>query len=208
MFIVVVTLGLLAIMGVYGLSATRSEVTSAGHMREALQGQKAGEAAMVMAAETFNPSTARGLFEQMSAGAGNGQTTTCKTTSYGQLGVAYSGLGDQRAAEACITLDETKMAAIATKANVNPWASTAFSANSFGPVPNLPFISIEVTNPIDVVPTGTSTEHYAQVTATVSILMKPSAGVSAQTAVVWRGQITVGPVSLGGSDGGGLVSKF
>ncbi|CAN5917725.1 hypothetical protein BH11MYX4_BH11MYX4_13540 [soil metagenome] len=36
MFIVAVTLGLLAVMGVYGLSATSADIRSAGHMREAL----------------------------------------------------------------------------------------------------------------------------------------------------------------------------
>ena len=46
MFIVAVTLGLLAAMGVYGLTATQADIKSAGHMREALQAQRAGEHAL------------------------------------------------------------------------------------------------------------------------------------------------------------------
>jgi len=67
MFIVVVTLGLLAAMGVYGLSAAQADVRAAGHMREALQAQKAGEHALTMAAETLNPENAGPLVATMSS---------------------------------------------------------------------------------------------------------------------------------------------
>src|SRR4051812_10073630 len=57
MFIVAVTLGLLAAVGVYGLSATAMDVRAAGHMRESAQAQSAAEHALLLTAESFTPGT-------------------------------------------------------------------------------------------------------------------------------------------------------
>ena len=58
MFVVAVTLGLLAAMGVYGLSATAMDIRAAGHFRENAQAQSAAEHAIMLTAETFTPGTA------------------------------------------------------------------------------------------------------------------------------------------------------
>jgi hypothetical protein len=181
-------------MGVYGLSATAADIRSAGHMREALQGQRAGEAALMMTAETFNPRVAQGLVNQMNLG--QGQTQNCLTAA------PYTGTIATRAAEACIRLDPERMVTIANTSNPsNLWAVAAppakvgFTTQSFGSVVNQPYITVEVTNPINTeVSAGNSqTVSYSQVTATVFVQLKQSATVPAETAVAGRARITVGP---------------
>lgn len=196
MFIVAVTLGLLAVMGLYGLSATSADIRAAGHMREALQGQRAGEAALMMTAETFNPAVAQGLVAQMSLG--QGQAKDCKTAA------AYTGEISTRAAEACIRLDPTRMGTIAT--TTNPWvmvggtARDGFTNESFGSVAQQPYVTVEVTNPINIEVTAGNSQaiRYTQVTATVLVQMKSSATGAAETAVAGRGRLTVGPSMAGG----------
>ncbi len=196
MFIVAVTLGLLAVMGVYGLSATSADIRAAGHMREALQGQRAGEAALMMTAETFNPAIAQGLVSQMNLG--QGQARDCKTAA------PYTGDVVTRAAEACIRLDPTRMGTIAT--TTNAWimagglARDGFTTESFGSVANQPYITVEVTNPINIEVTAGNSQavRYTQLTATVLVQMKSSAATAAESAVAGRGRLTVGPSLAGG----------
>lgn len=200
MFIVSVTLGLLALMGIYGLSATSADIRGAGHMREALQGQRAGEAALMMTAETFNPTVAQGLVGTMNLG--NAQTKDCRTAA------TYTGGVETRAAEACLRLDPARMVVIANTSNpLNLWAVAAppaevgFTLQSFGNVANQPYINVEISNPINIeVPAGNSQSvQYTQVTATVFVQMKTSATVAADTAVAGRARLTVGPsLSNGG----------
>ncbi|MDB4940481.1 MAG: hypothetical protein JWP97_15 [Labilithrix sp.] len=194
LFIVAVTLGLLAVMGVYGLSATSADIRASGHMREALQGQRAGEAGLMMTAETFNPTIAQNLVQQMNLG--QGQATDCVTAA------PYTGNVLTRAAEACIRLDPTKMQTIALATTpTKPWnvdpspAQPGFSAQSFGAVANQPYVSVEVTNPINTeVMTGNSqTVRYSQLTATVFVRLKKTSTSAPETQVVGRGRITVGP---------------
>lgn len=196
MFIVAVTLGLLAVMGIYGLSATSADIRAAGHMREALQGQKAGEGVFIMTAETLNPATAQGIVSSMSLG--NGQAKDCKTAA------TWTGKVDTRAAEACIRLDPSRMTTIANTMNLAPGAQWAvsgagaqpgFNTNSFGSVANQPFFNVEVTNPIntEVTAGNSQTVRYSQVTVTVFVQLKQSATDAAETAVAGRGRLTVGP---------------
>jgi hypothetical protein len=205
MFIVAVTLGLLAVMGVYGLSATSADIRSAGHMREALQGQRAGEAALMMTAETFNPTVAQGLVQQMTDGIG--QARDCSTA------VAYTGNASTRYAEACIRLDPNRMTTIANQTNpLNLWAVSAapaqpgFTSQSFGNVLNQPYINIEVTNPIntEVTAGNSQTVRYSQLTVTVLVQLKSASNLPAETAVAGRGRITVGPSMASG----GAPAKF
>jgi len=185
------TLGMLAVMGVYGLSSTSVDVKASGHMREAIQGQRAAEHAVTMTAETFNPSLAAGLVDQMRSKAATGQSKNCRTAA------PYTGNQLTEAAEACIKLDQTEMTTLAV--NVNPWVATPFTAQSFGAVPNQPHVAVEVTNPINIVQTGSSAQRFTQLTVTVFVEMKPDAASAAQNIVVGRGRMTVGPISLPGS---------
>ncbi len=206
MFIVAVTLGLLAVMGVYGLSATSADIRSAGHMREALQGQRAGEAAFIMTAETFNPTVAQGLVQQMTDS--TGQARDCVTAV-----TPYTGSAETRFAEACIRLTPERMTKLANTVNPSAWetplpapAQPGFTAKSFGDALNQPYITVEVTNPINTeVSVGNSQAvRYSQVTVTTLVQLKSSALLPAETAVAGRGRITVGPTMASG----GAPAKF
>lgn len=202
MFIVAITLGLLAAMGVYALSATAMDVRAAGHMREAAQAQSAGEHGLILAAETFTPGSTPELVRTMMGGQSGGvdvQSTHCKTARTWSTGSAEDRAA-YRSAEACLSLSGTEMKNIAER--VNPWTTFdatygTFTAQSFGSVPNKPFMRIEVTNPMDAPPpTGTALSDryvFTQLTVTVFVDMKPTATDPAQTISVGRGRITAGP---------------
>jgi hypothetical protein len=209
MFIVAITLALLAAMGVYGLSATAVDVRSAGHLREAAQAQGAAEHAMILTAETFTPGTAGALVTAMQSGTGGTavQATKCKTSNV--FNGTNEANADFRAAQACLSWDVAQMENLAQ--GVNPWLNllgtantsdrTTFSSDatggSFGPVVNKAFLRVEVTNPVEMPPPpGSSiTDRYAtaQITATVFVEMKTAANVAADSIVLGRGRMTVPP---------------
>lgn len=205
MFIVAVTLGLLAVMGVYGLSATSADIRSAGHMREALQGQRASEAALMMTAETFNDKASELLVGQMTDPVG--QARDCKTAN------SYTGNVITRDSEGCIRLDPSRMVTLANAVTPGaPWvvapapAQPGFTARSFGDVTNKPFFSIEVANLVNTeVSAGYDKKiRFSQLTVSVFTQLKQSAGVAAETLVVGRGRITVGPIT----ESGGTKATF
>jgi hypothetical protein len=193
MFIVVVTLGLLAAMGVYGLTAAQSDIKSAGHLREALQAQRAGEHALTMTAETFNPASAKALVESMS---GAKRTQNCRTaTTYG------GPLVPVPPAAACLRLTEAEMKVIGNTVNV--WTAVpGFSSDSFGAVNASPTVEVEVSNPIDIPPPAGSgydpaTQRFTQVTATVFVNVRSTVdpNTPALSVVAGRGRLTVGPIT-------------
>lgn len=200
MFIVAVTLGLLAAMGVYGLSSTAIDIRAAGHFREAAQAQSAAEHALVLSADSFTPGTAGELVKAMMSGRTGGgspadiQATNCKTAN------PYDGNAEYRAAQACLNWTPKEMSNISKK--VNAWTldtttQTTFTPDSFGPVPNRAYVRVEVTNPVDIPPppgTGLNDRYtFTQVTVTTFVDMKPSATGAIQTSTLGRGRLTVGP---------------
>jgi len=195
MFIVVVTLGLLAVMGVYGLSATSADVKAAGHLREALQAQRAGEQALTLTAETLNPRSVSPLIAQMTTA---GRTANCKTAA-----ALTAGVTPVPPAAACLRLTETGMRAAAVAAN--PWTTgtnvaypdSTFAPDSFGPVSSIPNINVELSDPFDVQRPGfDASMRFTQVTATVFVDIRSTVDPSApsQAIVSGRGRLTVGPI--------------
>jgi hypothetical protein len=200
MFVVAVTLGILAAMGVYGLSSTSIDIRAAGHMRGAAQGQGAAEHALMLSADSFTPGTAGEIVKAMQSGrtAGNTdiQTTNCKTAN-----PYNSSTNDQyRAAQACLSWSILEMQKISQ--SVNPWnldatTNTTFTPQSFGPITNTAYVRVEVTNPVDVPPPpGTALNDrftFTQITVTTFVDMKGAATDPAQTTLSGRGRLTVGP---------------
>jgi hypothetical protein len=189
MFIVVVTLGLLAAMGAYGMSSAASDIKAAGHMRDALQGQKAAEHALIMTAETLNPSSAQALIMNMSDN-GN-RTKNCRTAT------PYTGAGTAPPASACLRLSEAEMKVAV--ASVNPMVAPGFASDSFGALNSAPYIEVELSNPLDVPPPPGSaydpnTTKFTQVTATVFVNVRTSPTAPAKAVVGGRGRLTVGPI--------------
>ena len=93
LFVVAVTLALLAAMGVYGLSATALDVRSAGHNREAMAGQNVAQHTMLLTAETLSPSKAQGIISSMY---GPNATTNCRTATGRAIATASSPPRDLR----------------------------------------------------------------------------------------------------------------
>jgi hypothetical protein len=189
MFIVVVTLGLLAAMGVYGMSSAASDIKAAGHMRDALQAQKAGEHALMMTAETLNPASAQALVSNMSDEVN--RTKNCKTAA------TYSGSGTAPSAAACLRLTEVEMTNAV--AGVNPLVAPAFGSDSFGAMNTKPYVEVELSNPLDIPPPPGSgydanTTKFTQVTATVFVNVRTSPTAAAESVVAGRGRLTVGPI--------------
>lgn len=204
LFIVAVTLGLLAVMGVYGLTATASDVRAAGEMRQALQTQRAAESGFMMTAETLNPTVASTLVQNMSHTQGSG--TNCLSAA------TYTGNMVTRDAEACLTLTPDRMKTIASQINggASAWTNVAgaqpgFSLTSFGNVNTQPYLVMELTNPIDIpVPKYSKSQHFTQVTVTVYSKSLTAAGTAPLSMVKGRGRLTVGPTGAGGP----LVAAF
>jgi hypothetical protein len=208
MFIVAITLGMLAAMGVYGLSATAVDVRSAGHLREAAQAQSAAEHALVLTADSFTPGTSAELVKAMMAGRTSGgvdvQATKCVTSN--RFDTPTEPNIQYRAAQACLSWSVNEMARI--NSGVNPWTTldtttgSTFAPDSFGDVNSKAFLRVEITNPVDVPPPpGTAINDrftFTQVTVTTFVDMKnatpaTAASTPAQTIAQGRGRMTVGP---------------
>jgi Tfp pilus assembly protein PilX len=208
-FIVAVTLGVLAVMGVYALTATANEVRSAGHVREAMQGQRAAEFAMMATAETYS-SIIGGVLIKKSRNPDtvNGRSTNCRSSRPPSTDLRFVD------SEACLYLTEEQMGTVAksvnsmkqpttviagctTPADCNFFWGQGATPGSFGPVVNRPFLHVEVSNPIDVPPPpGMSLDGswtFTQVTATVYVDMKQNKTDPASTTTLARGRMTVGP---------------
>jgi hypothetical protein len=132
-------------------------------------------------------------------GAGKGQANNCRSAA------PYTGNVTTRDAEACLKLEPAEMKNIADegKTGVNSWVKAPFTDKSFGNAANLPvapaalgpFVTVEVTNPIDIVVAGNSSSTFAQMTVTTFVEIKKAANVPADTVVAGRGRLTVGPIA-------------
>jgi hypothetical protein len=190
------TLAVLAVMGVYGLSATAVDIRSAGHMREAAQGQAAAEYSLGLVAESITPQTAAEIVRVMQSGQADMQATNCRTANPFNPATNAS----QRAAQACLSWRESDM--ITMSEAINQWPATdrpgsTLYQDSFGAVPNQPHIRVEITNPVDIPPppgTGLNDRFtFTQVTMTTFVEMRPAANAPANSLVVGRGRLTIGP---------------
>lgn len=216
LFVVAVTLALLAAMGVYGLSATALDVRSAGHNREAMAGQNVAQHTMLLTAETLSPSKAQGIISGMY---GPNATNDCRTAKR----KASPGVSSQfNNAEACTRLTPQRLQLLATGA-VSTTADCAahpgqigygsgqgyqFQCDSFGkdptgtPLTLIPNVQVEISNPVAVGMPGFQSsdmnnqqKQFAALTVTVFTEMKEP-NEPPKMAVLGRGRIIVGPASL------------
>lgn len=221
LFVVAVTLALLAAMGVYGLNATALDVRSAGHNREAMAGQNVAQHAMLLTAETLSPSKAQGIVSGMY---GPLATNDCKTAKRKAVLGASSQFNN---AEACTRLTPKRLQLLATGVvstsadcpdlpnmiGFGPGSASGyqFQCDSFGkdstgkPLPLAPNVQIEITNPVAVSMPGfqasdmnNQQKQFAALTVTVFTEMKDPTVPNdpPKMAVVGRGRIIVGPASL------------
>lgn len=202
MFIVAVTLGLLAAMGVYGLTATAADVRAAGHERQAAQSQHAAELAIVMTSQILEPNNAQTVMNKLRAEGTARGTEVCRSAipyTAADAALARDGM-------ACLVLTPSTMGALAQNPASWPTATAPvtvpFSPESFGEVPLYPNIRVELTNPIDwEAPSGNAVGQrspvFTQIRATVFVEMRPDPAkepnATAETISVGRGRLVVGP---------------
>lgn len=208
MFVVAITLGLLAAMGVYGLSATASDVRAAGHGREAAQAHAAAELAIIEAASALGPGTASLVVRTM-----QGDDTVAARGRTCRSAKPFTTTNDAdrmltRTAEACMVLGASQM----KKLSPNPlWIADngagenpiPFSPRSFGDVPLKPTVRVELTNPIDwdspagyMVGGGSGARPpiFTQIRATVYLELRPDGlNKPADIIATGRGRLVVGP---------------
>lgn len=195
LFVVAITLALLAAMGVYGLSATAMDVRAAGHSREAMTGQTVAMHAFMSTAETFSPGAAQALVENMQDP--NRLTKSCRTAKPWVGGCAT------RAAESCILLTPQELKNIARDVNPQVTPGDTFRSDSFGAgYPYQPYVQVEVTSPVTVMPPPgfespdpNLPKVFTQATVTVFAEMKESVSAIPELNVVGRGRIIVGPMA-------------
>ncbi|MBX3192662.1 MAG: hypothetical protein KF819_37100 [Labilithrix sp.] len=213
-FIVAVTLGLLAVMGVYGLSATAADVKSAGHMREALQAQKAGEHALMMTAETFNPRAAPGLVADMALDGkrtpNNLATPLAPTNCRTALPHPVPSPASVPPGAQCVRLQwdgpshpTPRNDFAARAAPINPYVAPVFVPydvvaspevpGSFGKVDLQPFVKVEASNPIDWQIPGNSAFKYTQITVTVFVELRRRWDEPPESVAMARGRVMAGP---------------
>ena len=202
MFVVAVTLGLLAAMGVYGLAATASDIRASGHAREAAQAQHAAEAAVIMTAQALGPGTAGYVVRQMQLEYTGIQarSTSCKSAK--PYSVTASQQASSRVAEACMVLSPGELQVLSpnkTWENLVGGQNVPFTGKSLGDVPLKPYIRVELTNPIDwTAPAGYQVNGgqapiFTQIRATIYTEIKPGLNEPAQILATGRGRLVVGP---------------
>lgn len=199
LFVVAVTLALLAAMGVYGLSATAMDVRAAGHSREGMSGQNVAMHNFMLASETFSPGAAQGIVNAMYSGTSGTtkQSVNCRTAK------PYTGAREFCDPEACVLMTPTELQNIATSINPNTPPGLPFQPDSFGPgYPFKPEVQIEVTSPVMMpAPAGfegpdpNNPKLFVEATVTVFSEMKVNANTPPEINVIGRGRIIAGPMS-------------
>lgn len=120
MFIVAVTLAMLAAMGVYGLSSARNDVRAAGHYRQAVQSQHVAEMAGMAVAESITPSQAKIIMDVALDPAKRSNladgTSKCRSVNKATTNLALMG------AESCVMFGESTIATFSTQ-NQNKFAA-------------------------------------------------------------------------------------
>lgn len=192
MFIVAVTLGLLAAMGVYGLTATAADIRAAGQERQAAQSQRAAELAIIETAQAIGPGNAAPVLAAIKAG-GN----PCRSTPTGN----------------CIVLGPTqleKLGGATWRTFADDSTARPFSTKSMGEVTAVhpPFVRVEISNPLDYPASGSSATAgyqvgnqagsmspvFTEIRASVYVEMRPNGFLSPPDAVVsGRGRMLIGP---------------
>ena len=186
MFIVVVTLAMLAVMGVYGLTATSNDVKSAGHVRQRTQAAHAVEYGGQIATEMFNTGNSRALVNQMETLWNNDLpgTQRCWSAKPRSAATDYKSAKDEGCFSVNITGNSTILAPQASNAFSTAWKNLPFfTPQAVGsdlpgvrsPTLN-PFVKVEYTNPIDILAPGTNQVAFTQLTVTIyAFIATPSA---------------------------------
>jgi hypothetical protein len=165
MFIVTVTLSLLAVMGVYGLTATSNDVKSSGHVRQRSQAAHAAEYAGVYATEMWDTQNADTIFNKMKDDWANNTTFNvpnvskpCWSAKMRSNQTDVMRAKDELCFVIWVTGNNTILTPDASKILSPAWKNNPFfGTDSIGSQlpgvrsPQLnPFVKVEFTNPVDI----------------------------------------------------------
>ena len=164
-------------------------------MREALQAQRAGEHALMMTAETFNPASAKALVESMSGDEADDRTAGRRRPTRGPLMPGSAG-GRVSAPER--GRDEGRR----QHGQHLDRGSGLLRSRQLRRGAVEPDVEVEISNPVDIPPPAGSgydpaTQRFTQVTATVFVNVRSTSdpNTPAQSVVAGRGRLTVGPIT-------------
>ncbi len=197
MFVVVTTLGLLGVMGMYAMSTTTQDIRASANLRRASQAQLASDFAAVAAADYITYDNAdylvntRMLNPSSNLGAAE---NNCLSTQKNQAGV----IGTARA-KSCVRISKAELR--------KSWNERdPFTSQSFGDTSLEGDIYIELTNPMQApAPPGYDVNlrlKFAMVTVTTFGILRPYAGVTSGAAAnrsdsmqMGRGRFVIGPLN-------------
>lgn len=197
MFVVVTTLGLLAVMGMYAMSAATEDIRAASNFRRASQAQAAAEFGAVAAADYITYENADNIVNtRMLNPSANLQASenNCISTQKNQAGV----IGSIRA-KSCVRITKEEL-----KRN---WSlRDPFTSQSFGNKELEGDLYIELTNPTQAPPPPGYDVNlrlkFAMVTVSTFGLIRPYEGVTKGTLPnasdsmqTGRGRLIIGPLN-------------
>ena len=194
LFIVAMTLGLLAAIGVYGMSATALDLRAAGHTRETMQNQHIAEHAMISVASSFDRNNQQALVNAMfdgrlSAPGALRATRTCRTAA-----TFTQGHSNSMSQQACLAITPEGMrnaniSALATA--TNPLFTAKSLSGNAATYPFVPHVRVELSNPFFFLCPGTDALQCIRLTVTVIAEQTAPTGPGVTTPDLTRPPVSV-----------------
>lgn len=189
MFVVVTTLGVLAALGLYGLTATKQDVHAAGNVRQWMQARHAAEFGAVAAADYVTYENADYIINTRMLNPPSDVSSSQRNCLSAQKNLA--GLPGSVRAKSCIRVSKDEL-----KLNWNNRAP--FTSIGLGDSTVNSDIYIELTNPMATAPPPGFDLNlrlkFAQVTVTTYGIISPAAA-HYEGMRVGRGRFIVGPLN-------------
>lgn len=195
-FIVATTLGLLAVMGVYALSAATEDIRAAGNVKRAAQASAVADYGGIAAAEYLLPDKSQWLMKNkfnnpdMTA---NSSDTNCLSTQRQDPALP----GDPKTTKACYRIPMTELQKLAW-GNREPFTTQSFNHNATATDQLEGNVVVEVTNPMDAPnPPGYGEGlgfRFKMFTVTTFGITHPRGSSRADTVRLGRGRFVVGPI--------------
>lgn len=197
MFVVVTTLGLLGVMGMYAMSTTTQDIRASANLRRATQAQLASEFAAVAAADFITSDNADYIVNTRMLNPSatlDAAENNCLSTQKNNAKV----IGTIRA-KSCVRISAAELR--------KSWGDRdPFTSQSFGDSSLQGDTYIELTNPMQAPPPPGYDVNlrlkFAMITVTTFGILRPNAGVTSGAAVnrsdsmqMGRGRFIVGPLN-------------
>jgi hypothetical protein len=209
-FIVAMTLALLAGMGMYALTATTAEQRTSGYLRQAAQAHYITELGTQSSIDAFSPVNASYIENQMRTA----PSTQCESTRSAQSAFTASGLTSE-IARRCVRIsrnyvERTWIAdSSGTPRNLGSVTSPLFAPDGFGPTAGIGVVDVsadfvtEVTEPLNSAPEPGFDQNNGKcfrkftLTSIGTLRRGPTASAVTHTREVGRARVITGPFDCG-----------